>query len=100
MFNVIESGIPASHAGWRKLKFFVFRKLLVGGHMMSLYNFENDVILPFTRSLGDPRIHFALSWSNDRQGLVIGLHLYLLIILTLRALRALSADYRTLANSR
>lgn len=100
MFNVIESGIPASHAGWRELKFFVFRKFLVGGQMMSLYNFENDVIRPSTRSLGDPRIHFALSWSNDRQGLVIGLHLYLLIILTLRALRALSADYRTLANSR
>lgn len=63
MFNVIESGIPASHAGWRKLVFFVFWKLPVDGRTMSLYHFENDVIRPFTRSLNDPRVHFALNCS-------------------------------------
>jgi len=63
MFNVIESGIPASHAGWRKLIFFVYRKFHIGGHVMSLYRFENDVIRPFMRSLGDPRVHFALNCS-------------------------------------
>lgn len=63
MFNVIESGVPASHAGWRKFIFFVFRKFHIGGQVMSLYNFENDVIRPFTRSLDDPRVHFALNCS-------------------------------------
>lgn len=63
MFNVIESGIPFSHAGWRKFIFFVFHKLHIGGQVMSLYNFENDVIRPFTRNLGDPRVHFALNCS-------------------------------------
>jgi len=61
MFNVIESGIPHSHAGLNKLVFFVGRKLQVGGQAMSLYHFENEVIRPFTRRLGDPRVHFALN---------------------------------------
>lgn len=63
MWNVIESGIPDSHAGWRKLVFFVFWKLPVDGRTLSLYHFENDVIRPFTRSLNDPRVHFALNCS-------------------------------------
>ena len=63
MFNVIESGIPATHAGLNKLTFFVNRKLEIGGAAMSLYAFENDVIRPFTRALGDPRVHFALNCS-------------------------------------
>jgi hypothetical protein len=63
MFNVIESGIPDSHAGWRKLVFFVFWKVHVDGQTMSLYSFENDVIRPFTRELNDPRVHFALNCS-------------------------------------
>ena len=61
MFNVIESGIPASHAGWNKVDFFVLRKLPVGGQQISLYSLENDVIRPYTRSLNDPRMHFALN---------------------------------------
>jgi len=63
MWHVIESGIPDSHAGWRKLVFFVFWKLPVDGRALSLYHFENDVIRPFTRSLNDPRVHFALNCS-------------------------------------
>lgn len=63
MWNVIESGFPESHAGWRKLVFFVFWKLPVDGRTLSLYHFENDVIRPFTRSLNDPRVHFALNCS-------------------------------------
>ncbi len=59
MFNVIDSGIPATHAGWAKVKFFVLRKFDIGGRTMSLYTFENDVI----RKLGESRIHFALNCS-------------------------------------
>ena len=63
MFNVIESGIPATHAGLKKVTFFVLRKLSVGGQSLSLYAFENDVIRPFTREIGEPRVHFALNCS-------------------------------------
>src|SRR5262249_50045397 len=34
MYNVLESGTPASLAGWAKLEFFVLRKFDVGGHAM------------------------------------------------------------------
>lgn len=59
MYNVLESGIPRTHAGLSKLKFFVLRKLTIGGETRSLYSYENDVI----RKLGDPRVHFALNCS-------------------------------------
>jgi hypothetical protein len=63
MYNVLQSGIPVTHAGWAKLRFFVLRKLEVGGSAMSLRDFENDVIRPYARARGDPRIHFALNCS-------------------------------------
>ena len=63
MFNVLQSGIPATHAGWAKVNFFVLRKVVVGGQALSLRSFENDVIRPITRSLNDPRVHFALNCS-------------------------------------
>jgi hypothetical protein len=63
MFNVIESGIPASHSGLKKVGFFLLRKLDVGGTPLSLYAFENDIIRPLGRKLGDPRLHFALNCS-------------------------------------
>ena len=63
MYNVLQSGIPATHAGWAKLRFFVLRKLEIGGAAMSLYTFENNVIRPYTRALNDPRVHFALNCS-------------------------------------
>jgi len=63
MFNVIDSGIPASHAGLHKVEFFVLRRLQVGGQAMSLRSFENDVIRPYARDRADPRIHFALNCS-------------------------------------
>lgn len=64
MANVIDSGLPETHAGLvRKLRFFVLRKQVVGGGAMSLYAFENDVIRPFTRAIGEPRVHFALNCS-------------------------------------
>ena len=59
MYNVIASGIPATHAGWAKVKFFVLREFAIGGANMSLYAFENDII----RKLNEPRIHFALNCS-------------------------------------
>jgi hypothetical protein len=63
IYNVIDSGIPYSHAGWAKLRFFVLREFDVGGQPMSLYAFENEVIRPHTRAIGDPRVHFALNCS-------------------------------------
>lgn len=59
MYNVIEAGIPATHAGLAKLRFFVLRKLMVAGEPRSLYSYENDLIRP----IGEPRIHFALNCS-------------------------------------
>ena len=63
MFNVIDSGIPTTHAGLNKLVFFVSRKMRIGGQAMSLRAFENEVIRPFTRAIGEPRVHFALNCS-------------------------------------
>jgi Protein of unknown function, DUF547 len=64
MANVIDSGLPDSHAGpIAKLRFFVLRKQFIGGQAMSLYAFENDLIRPFTRAIGEPRVHFALNCS-------------------------------------
>ena len=57
MYNVIDLGIPETHAGWRKIRFFVLREFNIGGKPMSLYAYENDVI----RKLGEPRLHFALN---------------------------------------
>lgn len=59
MYNVIASGIPSTHAGWAKLRFFLLRKFEIGGAATSLYAFENDII----RKLNEPRIHFALNCS-------------------------------------
>lgn len=61
MYNVLQSGIPATHAGWAKVEFFVLRKLGIGGQALSLYSFENDVIRPYARARNDPRVHFALN---------------------------------------
>jgi Protein of unknown function, DUF547 len=64
MANVIDSGLPETHAGLAaKLRFFVLRKQIIGGEALSLYAFENDVIRPFTRAIGEPRVHFALNCS-------------------------------------
>ncbi len=59
MYNVIASGIPASHSGFSKITFFLLRKFDIGGVPMSLYAFENDII----RKLNEPRVHFALNCS-------------------------------------
>jgi hypothetical protein len=63
MFNVLRSGIPATHAGFNKVTFFVSRTLEIGGQRLSLRSFENDVIRPYARRRNDPRIHFALNCS-------------------------------------
>jgi hypothetical protein len=63
MYNVLQSGIPATHAGLAKLRFFVLRKFDIGGQVRSLYGFENDVIRPYARARNDPRVHFALNCS-------------------------------------
>lgn len=57
MHKVIERGIPETLAGLRKIAFFVFGNVQVGGASMSLYTYEKDIIRP----LGDPRIHVALN---------------------------------------
>ena len=59
MYNVIASGIPETHAGLAKVRFFVTRQFLIAGKPLSLYAFENDII----RKLDEPRVHFALNCS-------------------------------------
>ena len=59
MYNVIDSGIPTTHAGLKKVRFFALKKFIIGGEPMSLYRYETDVI----RKLNEPRIHFALNCS-------------------------------------
>ncbi len=63
MYNVIDSGIPASHAGLAKVGFFFQRQFNIGGRWLSLYAFENEVIRPLGRTQADPRLHFALNCS-------------------------------------
>lgn len=57
MHKVIEKEIPQSLAGLRKIGFFFFGNVQVGGESMSLYAYEKDIIRP----LGDPRVHVALN---------------------------------------
>ena len=57
MYGVVQAGVPESLGGLTKVGFFFFRAFGVGGKAVSLYKLENNVI----RSLGEPRIHFALN---------------------------------------
>ncbi len=57
MHKIIETGIPETLAGLRKVGFFLLGKVQVGGEAISLYDYENKVI----RALGEPRIHFAVN---------------------------------------
>jgi hypothetical protein len=57
MHKVIERGIPETLAGLRKLFFFFFGPVQVGGQRMSLSDYENQVI----RAYDEPRLHFALN---------------------------------------
>lgn len=57
MYNVIDSEIPETLAGARKVGFFYFKKLIIGGEKMSLYSYENDII----RKVGEEKVHFALN---------------------------------------
>ncbi len=57
MHKVIDTGIPETNAGFRKVGFFYLGKVQVGGAPISLYDYENKVIRP----IGDARIHAALN---------------------------------------
>jgi hypothetical protein len=57
MYNVLDSGIPLTNAGLRKVKFFLLKKFKIDGEKMSLYTYENEII----RKQGDERVHFALN---------------------------------------
>jgi hypothetical protein len=57
LYNVLDSGIPETHAGYAGLRFFRQRELVVGGQLLSLRAYQDDVI----RKLGEPRVHFALN---------------------------------------
>jgi hypothetical protein len=59
MYNVLEAGIPDTHAGLAKVGFFYLRKLVIGQRRLSLYAYENEIIRP----LREPRVHFALNCS-------------------------------------
>lgn len=57
MYAVLDSGLPDTLAGWRKVRFFFLKRYQIAGQSLSLYTYENDVI----RKLQDPRMHFALN---------------------------------------
>jgi hypothetical protein len=57
MYNVVQSGIPTSLSGLKKVGFFYLTDVKVGGKTISLYDYENDVI----RKQGEERVHFALN---------------------------------------
>ena len=58
MYGVIKRDIPADFDSFfKRLRFFKFRKVIIGGAETSLQDYENDVIRP----LGDERAHFALN---------------------------------------
>ena len=57
LYNVLETGIPEMNGGFARRNFFKLREMFVGGQLLSLYAYENDVI----RKLGEPRVHFALN---------------------------------------
>lgn len=57
MHKVIETGIPQTLAGTKKIGFFYLGKVQVGGEPISLYDYENKVI----RALGETRVHVALN---------------------------------------
>jgi hypothetical protein len=56
MYNIIESGIPKSLSGFRKILFFYFKRFSIGGKKISLYTYENKI-----RMHSEERIHFALN---------------------------------------
>ena len=57
MKGVLDAGVPESFGALGRLWFFSLRGVEIGSRSTSLYSFENDVI----RSIGDPRVHFALN---------------------------------------
>ncbi len=57
MYNILDSEIPESLGGLKKVKFFYFKKFVIDGQEMSLYAYENEVI----RKVGEERVHFALN---------------------------------------
>lgn len=57
MFSIIDSGIPESLSGFKKVKFFYFKKFTIDGETMSLYKYENEII----RKQGEEKVHFALN---------------------------------------
>jgi hypothetical protein len=58
MKGVIDRGIPENLSSlWKRASFFRFRSVVIGGEKTNLYDYENNVI----RSLGEPRVHFALN---------------------------------------
>jgi hypothetical protein len=57
LYNLVQSGAPASLSLLDRRTFFEKRKLLVGGQPMTLKEYKDDVI----RNLGDARVHFAIT---------------------------------------
>ena len=57
MYGIIDANIPETLTGLQKVQFFYFRKFILGGKEISLYDYENKVIRP----VGDERAHFALN---------------------------------------
>lgn len=57
MYNILNGGVPRSIAGLGKIKYFFLRKFEIGGQILSLYQYENEII----RKVGEERVHVALN---------------------------------------
>ena len=57
MYGVVRDGIPERLSLLDRARFFKLRRFVVGGRVISLYDYENDVIRP----IGEERVHFALN---------------------------------------
>lgn len=57
MYNILDSGLPESLSGLKKVRFFYLKKFYIDGEKMSLYAYENDII----RKVAEERVHFALN---------------------------------------
>ncbi|MGH8482270.1 MAG: DUF547 domain-containing protein [Nevskiaceae bacterium] len=57
LYNLLQAGLPASLSGGDRKRLYERRKMLVGGQLLSLSEYREQVI----RALGEPRVHFAIT---------------------------------------
>ncbi|MGE3289775.1 MAG: DUF547 domain-containing protein [Geminicoccaceae bacterium] len=57
MSGIVAAGVPQSLGWLRRVGLFYLQSFAIGGHSISLYDLENDVIRP----MGEERVHFVLN---------------------------------------